>query len=129
MKRTFRLSLFRAKTDVVVRFRRARLEQLERRDLLSVTAGGIAFSESVPDPELAYIAPTEPTGAVQLDAQGLCVSRHCVREEVYREHNIIDISRSGFSQTSVSIFTASLQRMGGTYVLDEASDNCLHLEF
>ncbi len=65
----------------------------------------------------------------ELDAQGLRVSRHCVREEVYREHNIIDISRSGFNQTSVSIFTAALKRMGGTYVLDEASDNCLHLEF
>ena len=65
----------------------------------------------------------------ELDAQGLRVSRHCVQEEVYREHNIIDISRSGFNQTSVSIFTAALKRMGGTYVLDEASDNCLHLEF
>ena len=65
----------------------------------------------------------------ELDAQELRVSRHCVREEVYREHNIIDISRSGFNQTSVSIFTAALKKMGGTYVLDEASDNCLHLEF
>ncbi|MGI5832746.1 MAG: hypothetical protein ACOX6D_09515 [Thermoguttaceae bacterium] len=63
-----------------------------------------------------------------LDA-GVIMSKHCVTEEMYRAHNILDISRSGFNTTNVPIFRTALKKAGAVAVYDEPVNGCLHLEF
>jgi hypothetical protein len=65
----------------------------------------------------------------ELDAEGIRVSRHCVSEEVYRAHNIIDVSRAPFNASNIPKFTDAVKQMGATKVLDEPANGCLHIEF